>query len=181
MQKRNFATFKEASNFAKQQAQAIGVTVKLERDGDGWVVFCNQGTASPVTLKKEYHHPPESHSRHEQDNDWLKSRFEEQRKRKEEERKRREIKKKAQEAEAREREERQAYLADKKDYYYGLSEKDLLNLWDRRDETDLDTEEFLILRGAVRKAKGIEPAYHHNVQVCPFCGMVGGNCNCGRS
>lgn len=49
LDKRIFPTFKEASSFAKRQAQASGETLKLERDGDGWVVFPNQSTTSPAT------------------------------------------------------------------------------------------------------------------------------------
>lgn len=182
MQKRTFSTFSDASNFARQHAQEIGATVKLEREGNNWVVFSNQSTASPPASVSQGHHTPwESHPQHQQDNDWWERRLEESRKREEQEQKRRELEQKAREAEIREREKRRLYLEDREKYYHSLSEIELENQWNKRDEMDLEPDETALLREIVREVKGIKPVYGNSVQVCRQCGMVGENCTCGRS
>lgn len=178
MQKRTFSTFSEASNFARQYAQEIGATVKLEREGNNWVVFTNQRAESP----SEGHHTPwESQPWHQQDNGWWDRHLEEQRKREEQEQKRRELEQKAREAEIREREKRRPYLEEREKYYRSLSEMELENQWIKREDMDLEPDETALLREIVREVKGIKPAYGNSVQVCRQCGMVGENCTCGRS
>jgi hypothetical protein len=181
MQKRTFSTFSEASNFARHHAQEIGATVQLEREGNNWVVFSNMSAASTASVNRGYHSPWGSHSRHQQDNDWWDRHLEEQRKREEQEQKRRELEQKAQEAEIRKREKRRPYLEGREKHYRSLSEVELENQWNKREEMDLEPDEIALLREIVREVKGIKPAYGNSVQVCRQCGMVGENCTCGRS
>jgi len=83
MRKRTFSIFSEASNFAKQYAQDIGVTVKLEQEGNSWVVFTNQRAESPSPSRRTYR---ESQSWHQQDNGYWERHLEEPRKREERQR-----------------------------------------------------------------------------------------------
>ena len=174
MQKRTFSTFREASNFARQHAQEAGATMKLEREGNNWVVLSNQSTASSASPRQGHHTPCESHLRDQQDNDWWERHLEEQRKREEQEQK-------AREAEIREREKRHFYLEDREKHYRSLSENELDNQWNKREKMDLEPDETALLREIVREVKGIKPAYGNSVQVCRQCLMVGENCTCGRS
>lgn len=172
----------DASNFAKQHAQEIGATVKLEREGDHWAVFTGQGDAPPTPSDQNRHSsPPYNRQQYSQESSWWERHLEEQCKREEQEQKRRELEQKAREAEIREREKRRPYLNERENYYRSLPESELEKHWKRREEMDLDPDEVALLREIVREVKGIKPAYGHSAKVCRQCGMVGENCTCGRS
>ena len=178
MQKRTFSTFGEASNFARQYAQEIGATVKLEREGNDWVVFTNERAKSP---SQGHHTFWENQSWHQQNNGWRERHSEEQRKIKEQEKKRREIEQKARETEKRLREKRRLYLEERGNYYRSLSEVELKKQWNKGKVINVESDERALLRDIVREVKGIRPHIKFiNLQVCPQCLMVGENCTCGR-
>ena len=145
--RKTFSTFRDASNFARQHAQNIGVTVKLEQKDNLWIVVTNQ-----------------------------------ERKKEEQEQKRRKFEQKARETTAiREREKKRLYLEERESSYRSLPEKQLSELWGKREEMELEPDEAALLREIVREVKGIKPTYGNSAQVCRQCGMVEGNCTCGRS
>lgn len=175
MHKRTFSTFSGASNFARQHAQEIGATVKLDREGNNWVVFTSKRAEPPI---QGQHTPRRSHPEYQPNNDRWKRHREVQRKREEQ---RRALKQKAREAEVREREKRRPYLEERETYYRSLTEKELENQWNQREEKGLEPDETALLREIVREVKGIKPAHGNSAQVCRQCGMVGENCTCSQS
>ncbi len=175
MQEKTFSTFRDASNYARQHAQDIGATVRLERVGDHWMVVAGQEGA-PTTSGNQNRYMPPSISPPDVAES---SRWEQERR--ELEQKHRELEQKILEAERREREKRRPYLEDRENYYRSLPEAELDKLWNQREQMNLGSDETVLLREIVRKVKGIKPVYGNSIQVCPQCGMVGGNCTCGRS
>ena len=178
MQRHSFSTFKEAANFAKQHAQKVGATLKLEREGEEWAVYPNQRTASTASDKKENLLPTESASQHQEEKDQWQIYCKKERERREQEKKNREVEEKRRKEEIRIREERQAYLKKRGNFYRSRSKKELENIWSKRHKKNLEPDELDLIKNILREAKGIKPAYRHSVRVCPRCGMVGGNCIC---
>lgn len=163
MQKRTFSTFTDASNFARQHAQEIGATVKIEREDNHWAVFSAQGGASNAKGDDGYRSHTYSRQQDTPESSWW------------------ELEQKAREAVIREREKRRHYLDERENYYRSLPEEELDKHWNQREEMDLEPDETALLREIVRAVKGIKPAYGNNTRVCRQCGMVGENCTCGRS
>lgn len=177
MQKKTFSTFRDASNYARQHAQDIGATVRLERVDDHWMVVAGQEGAPTTSGNQNRYMPPSISTPDVAESSW----WEEEQECRDLEQKHREIERKVLEAERREREKRRPYLKERENYYRSLPEAELDKLWNQREQMNLESDETALLREIVRKVKGIKPVYGNSVQVCPQCGMVGGNCTCGRS
>lgn len=159
MNYRSFSSFSEASRFARQHAQDIGATIKLEKKGNNWVVLSEQ-----QLLEQQQ-----------------RSDFERQKEKAVQDQMRRDSAQRMVELEAHEREMRKSYLNERERYYRSLSKTELENEWDAREEMDLEPDEESRLREIVRKSKGIEPTHGASTKVCGQCLMVGDSCTCGRS
>lgn len=184
MNYRSFSSFSEASRFARQHAQEIGATIKLEKKGNNWVVLSNQSCAPSIN---EHNTPSGSPSRYQQRSEQQRLEqqqrhdFERQKEKAVQDQMRRDSAQRMVELESHWREMRKSYLDERERYYRSLSKTELENEWDAREEMDLESDEKSRLREIVRKSKGIEPAHGASTKVCGQCLMVGDSCTCGRS
>lgn len=173
MNKQSFPTFHEASSFARLKAQELGCTVKMERDGYGFVVIFNQAS----NHVGERSSPPPNH------NDWWERHLREERKKEEREQKQRELEQKRIQAEAEERAKRKSYLDGREKHFKSLTDKKLDELWGTREDSDMEEDEIFVLRSVVRAMKGIEPISNvrANMNFCPRCSFPVDNCTCEKS
>jgi len=174
---RSFSTFQEASSFARQKAQELGRTVKLERDGNDYVVLFDQ---APTHIDNNARN---TSSQHYNPNTWWERHLEEERKKEEREQKQKELEQKRIQAEAEERTKRKPYLNDREIYFKSLSDQKLDELWASRENSDKEEDEIFGLRGIVRERKGIKPTadIRANMNFCPRCSLAVDNCTCDRS
>ena len=184
MHYRNFSSFREASRFARQHAQEINATIKLEKKDNNWVVLSNQSCAPSIN---EQNTPSGSPSRYQQRSEQQRLEqqqrrdFERQKEKAVQDQMRRDSAQRMVELEAHEREMRKSYLDERERYYRSLSKTELENEWDTREEMDLEPDEKSRLREIVRESKGIEPTHGTSLKACGQCFMVGDSCTCGRS
>ncbi len=175
MKYRTFANYRDASQFARQQAMQHRRSVEVTRQGDAFLVPYIGGDVSPPRPTPDPRRTPPTET------DWLERSLEEQRRREAEEAARRLAEDQRHEANRKRIQERRPYLLEREKYYRALYDGKLDQEWADRDENALEPDEMQLLRDIVRERKGIAPAYGKSVQVCRSCGQVGANCTCGRS
>ena len=182
MNKQSFSTFQEASSFARSKAQELGRIVKIERNGNDFVIFYDQASNHHAHNARETN---PNHYRYNPNDWWERHLKEEEEERREEEKKqkRREDEQRIIRAEAEERAKRKPYLDDREKYFNSLTDKGLDDLWANREDSDMEQDEIFILRGVIRDRKGINtiPDVRANMNFCPRCSLQVGNCTCDRS
>ncbi len=181
MLRKTFTTFTDASNYAKQHAQEIGAMVKLEREGNIWVVVSSHEKTTTTSSIVDRHMLPSRRTTYIPKTTWLERHLDKQHKIEKQEKKPTELLRKAYKVQRQGQENRYTYLKERENYYRSLSEVQLEKLWNEREKMELESDETTLLREIVREVKKIKPAYGNSVKVCRQCGMVGDNCTCGRS
>ena len=179
MNKQSFSTFHEASSFARSKARELGHTVKIERDGNNFVVIFDQESNYIANGSRETNSQPHTNN----PNDWWERYLQEERKKEEREQKQRDLEQKRIQAEAEERAKRKAYLDDREKHFKLLTDKELDDIWATRQDSDMEDDEIFVLRSVVRDRKGIKPIpdVRANMNFCPRCSLPVDNCTCGRS
>jgi len=188
-----FKTYAEAAAYAKQCARQLGVSVKLGRRVDAWVVSLESGEPIDCNASDNSHSEqtssPNSNTDHR--SDWAREFIEQDLRsmeieqsigmnRKLTEIKRKELAAKDYEAATKRRQERRPYLEQREGYYRSLSIHQLDELWNNRSDYNFEPDETALLRHIVREVKGINRANGNVARVCQRCRMVGDNCTCGR-
>lgn len=187
---KKFTSFAEASTYAKEVALRTGASVKLERDGDQWMVLDSAGLqGTPISFSNSLASPDVLYSDQTRNYDnWLPSRkrFDTsfgnaediERKARDIEDKKRAIRK----ADDLDRKERQPFLDSRKKHYQGLSDQELEELWFKRSKLKIEEDELLILRNVIRERKGIStaPDAKNTLVVCSHCLSPKDSCTCGR-
>lgn len=179
MEYKTFASYREASQFAREQAMQYHRSVEMIRRGNEFVVpdFGGNSPSPAATPRRQPAWSPPTRD----NNDWWEQHLEEQRKKEAKEAARRLAEDQRHEANKKRLAQRKPYLVEREKYYRALGDSDLDQEWADKDSNALEPDEKQLLRDIVRERKGITPAYGSGVQVCGSCGEVGENCTCGSS
>lgn len=183
MNKQSFSTFHEASSFARSKAQELRRIVKMECDGNNFVVIFDQASNHIANHSRELNHQPHTYNPNDRWERHYHQLIQEERKKEEREQKQRELEQKRIQAETEERAKRKPYLDDREKYFKSLTDKELDNIWAAREVSDMEEDEIFVLRTVVRDRKGIKPVsdVRANMNFCPRCSFPVDNCTCDRS
>lgn len=177
MKYRTFDSFRIASQYARTAAIQHSRSVQIHRQGEKFAVEDFGDLAGSESGRPESREPADKTYLL----DWWERRQEEERKREEKlERLRRH--EEYQHQLNRERyDRREPYLEKRKEVYRAMDKSDLLELWKKRDESDMEEDERLLLWTTLREKMGISAKTGNSARVCRSCYQVGENCTCKRS